>query len=472
MAKSARFLGRRAKQLIMVLSDVIAMPAALWTAFLLHTGTLRSEFDADRLAVRRHRPLHGSGIHPLGLYRAVSVSSASMRQSPSRSVSAFRRSRCCSSTVLSWNVRCRSPFSRSILRSRCLYVGASRFGARELLRMGNFGAEAGGHLWRRFGRRAVGHLALHQPAFPARGVRGRQPEIPRRERCAACRYSRRRNCPSCAARRGVELVFLALPSASRRRRGEIIERLSAQGFKVQTVPDISEIVSGQSRLEEIRDIDVHDLLGRDPVPPNPALLSACIRGKSILVTGAGGSIGSELCRQIMALAPRRLVLLEVSELALYEIERELRSRERAARQSHRAGRAAGQRAPQASRARDHDHVRDPDRVSRGCVQARADRRTQHDRGHSQQHLRHLQHGRSGARMPRRNLRAHLHRQGGESDQRHGLHQACRRDGAAGSAAAQSRHALLHGALRQRARVLRFGRAAVPRADSRRRARSR
>src|SRR6185295_18110466 len=76
---------------------------------------------------------------------------------------------------------------------------------------------------------------------------------------------------------------------------------------------------------EIRDIDVHDLLGRDPVPHNPALLCACIRGKSILVTGAGGSIGSELCRQIMELAPRRLILLEASELALYEIERELRS---------------------------------------------------------------------------------------------------------------------------------------------------
>jgi FlaA1/EpsC-like NDP-sugar epimerase len=106
---------------------------------------------------------------------------------------------------------------------------------------------------------------------------------------------------------------------------QIIESLSRQGFKVQTVPDIGEILAGRARLEEVRDVDVHDLLGRDPVPPNPALLSACVRGKSILVTGAGGSIGSELCRQIIELSPRRLVLLEVSELALYEIERELRS---------------------------------------------------------------------------------------------------------------------------------------------------
>jgi FlaA1/EpsC-like NDP-sugar epimerase len=124
---------------------------------------------------------------------------------------------------------------------------------------------------------------------------------------------------------GINVVLLALPSASRRRRTAIVDQLTPMGFKVQTVPNITEIISGQSRVEEVRDIDVHDLLGRDPVPPNQALLGACIRGKSILVTGAGGSIGSELCRQIIDLAPRRLVLLEVSELALYEIERELRS---------------------------------------------------------------------------------------------------------------------------------------------------
>jgi len=124
---------------------------------------------------------------------------------------------------------------------------------------------------------------------------------------------------------GTSLILLAIPSATRRRRREVIDRLTGLEFRVQTVPDVSEIVSGRARIEEVRDIEVHDLLGRDPVPPNQALLGACIRGKSVLVTGAGGSIGSELCRQIMALSPRRLVLLEVSEHALYEIERELRA---------------------------------------------------------------------------------------------------------------------------------------------------
>jgi FlaA1/EpsC-like NDP-sugar epimerase len=123
---------------------------------------------------------------------------------------------------------------------------------------------------------------------------------------------------------GIQRVLLALPSVSRRERYRIIERLEKLPVRVQTVPDIGQLVSGQARVDEIRDVDVADLLGRDPVPPNERLLDACIRGKSVMVTGAGGSIGAELCRQILHLGPRRLVLFELSELALYTIEQELR----------------------------------------------------------------------------------------------------------------------------------------------------
>src|SRR5205814_7145278 len=77
------------------------------------------------------------------------------------------------------------------------------------------------------------------------------------------------------------------------------------------------------QINELRDVDVGDLLGRDPVPPNPKLFGSSISGKCVLVTGAGGSIGSELCRQIIRLSPTRLVLLEMSEIALYNVEREL-----------------------------------------------------------------------------------------------------------------------------------------------------
>ena len=123
---------------------------------------------------------------------------------------------------------------------------------------------------------------------------------------------------------GTRRVLLAMPALSRRARREVLARLEPLGTHVQTVPAIGDLLSGAARVDELREIDAADLLGRDAVPPNPALFAACIRGKNVLVTGAGGSIGSELCRQILRQGPARLVLLEMSEFALYAIERELR----------------------------------------------------------------------------------------------------------------------------------------------------
>jgi len=122
---------------------------------------------------------------------------------------------------------------------------------------------------------------------------------------------------------GVTRVLLALPSVSRRRRLEIINQLEQFPLHVQTMPDTADLAAGNARVDDIREVDITDLLGRDPVPPNPKLLDACIRGKSVMVTGAGGSIGSELCLQIARLGPKRLVLLDLSEAALYTIDQAL-----------------------------------------------------------------------------------------------------------------------------------------------------
>jgi FlaA1/EpsC-like NDP-sugar epimerase len=126
------------------------------------------------------------------------------------------------------------------------------------------------------------------------------------------------------SRRSVASVMLAMPSCPRRQRQAILKSLEPYPVRVRTVPDISDIIAGHATVADVRDVDADDLLGRDPVAPNEALLDACIRGKVVLVSGAGGSIGSELCRQIVRLGPQRLLLLEISEPALYQIERELR----------------------------------------------------------------------------------------------------------------------------------------------------
>jgi FlaA1/EpsC-like NDP-sugar epimerase len=124
-------------------------------------------------------------------------------------------------------------------------------------------------------------------------------------------------------REGVREVILALPESRRRERHEILKRLQRFPVRVKTLPDMEDIATGRAAVSDLRPIDVEDLLGRDPVPADPALLALGIRGKSVLVTGAGGSIGSELVRQVLRQLPQRLVLLDVSEVALYEIEMEV-----------------------------------------------------------------------------------------------------------------------------------------------------
>ncbi len=121
----------------------------------------------------------------------------------------------------------------------------------------------------------------------------------------------------------VEEVLLALPSVSRSRRHEIITLLEPYSVHVRTLPGVSELAQGNIKIDDVREVTIEDLLGRDPVAPNEALLHKNITGKVVMVTGAGGSIGSELCRQILTLEPTILLLFEQSEYSLYAIEREL-----------------------------------------------------------------------------------------------------------------------------------------------------
>lgn len=121
-------------------------------------------------------------------------------------------------------------------------------------------------------------------------------------------------------------VLLALPSVSPRRRNEILNSLKVHKLAVRTLPGLSDIAIGKVSLSDVRDLDIDDLLGREPVMPNHILLAKNVVGKVVLVTGAGGSIGSELCRQILAITPAKLLLIEQSEFALYAIHQELEAK--------------------------------------------------------------------------------------------------------------------------------------------------
>jgi FlaA1/EpsC-like NDP-sugar epimerase len=122
---------------------------------------------------------------------------------------------------------------------------------------------------------------------------------------------------------GAQEILLALPSVSRGRRKEILEYLEGFSLHVRTVPDVSDLASGRVKVDHIQEVDIADLLGRDAVPPQQELFERCIRDKVVLVTGAGGSIGSELCRQIVSVGPRTLILFDHCEFNLYSIHSEL-----------------------------------------------------------------------------------------------------------------------------------------------------
>ncbi|OWY27285.1 nucleoside-diphosphate sugar epimerase/dehydratase [Herbaspirillum robiniae] len=121
-------------------------------------------------------------------------------------------------------------------------------------------------------------------------------------------------------------VLLAMPSLNRKRRNEILTQIRTARVAVRTLPSVTDLAQGKVSISDLRELDIDDLLGREPVMPNHILLAMNVRSKVVMVTGAGGSIGSELCRQILSVGPSKLLLIEQSEFALYSIHQELEAR--------------------------------------------------------------------------------------------------------------------------------------------------
>ncbi len=307
----------------MLLADLICIPAALWTAITLKLGTPFHGFGGSGwlyvAAVAASVPV----FTRLGLYRAV------VRFIGPRALVAVVAGVSVSTLLLlvvnalvlgeAIHISTFAIYSALAL----IYVGGSRLLARGLIHIRRLGSDrvaiyGAGAAGAQVANALMGSGRYYPVAF-VDDSRSLQSSI-----INGIEVFSPGDLPKLIAEEGVNTVLLALPSQSRRRRQEILHRLEPLSVHVQTVPDISDIVTGRATVEDIRDVDANDLLGRDPVPPNEQLFGACIRGKVVMVTGAGGSIGSELCRQILRLAPARLVLFEMSEFALYNIERELR----------------------------------------------------------------------------------------------------------------------------------------------------
>ncbi|WP_019627314.1 nucleoside-diphosphate sugar epimerase/dehydratase [Thioalkalivibrio sp. ALJT] len=319
-------LPRAYKRWLMVLADVIMLPLALWSGFAIR---LAEPFPPIMLQTWWLFPLVVVVGVPLfvklGLYRAV------IRFMGSRTIWAVGSGVVVLALVL-WAAAAIGKvddFPRSVPVNFAIvafiYVGGSRFLMRALYRsvlahdagaepVVIYGAgEAGVQLLsglKSGGRFRVVAFLDDDETLQGSSIDG----IPVRDLSALDHLIKRW---------GLRRLLLAIPSASRAERRDLLERLEACPLYIQTVPSMNAVVSGRARLDQLEDIDIADLLGRDPVPPDHALLKASIEDHVVMVTGAGGSIGSELCRRILRLKPRLLVLYERNEYLLYRIERDL-----------------------------------------------------------------------------------------------------------------------------------------------------
>jgi len=313
---------RSAKRAIMLISDAIAIPIALWAALV-----LKSDSFSPAIHISYFFAAVGAALSIfllLGLYRAI------IRFMGPRAMLKVVGGVSLSVLFLAaydrFDASAQLPLSAVAIywALALLYVVGSRFMVRYMFsrtrnghppaRVAIYGA---GDAGARLSSVLIGGPHFEPVLFvdDKKSLQGSQ--------INGIRVSDARDLPRLVRQHGIERILLAMPSASRRRRREILASLEPLGIHVQSLPDLSDIIAGKANIDELRDVDVGDLLGRDAVPPNPKLVESCIRNKCVMVTGAGGSIGSELCRQILRLAPRRLVLFEMSELALYNIQREL-----------------------------------------------------------------------------------------------------------------------------------------------------
>lgn len=316
-------LPRRCKQAILMVSDMIFMMIAIWSSIAFRLGHTNFTFHkAEYIAFAMTIIISMMVFLRMGLYRAV------VRFMGQQAILTIIRATVISSLFFScclFLTRGEVPRSSPFIYFGLLmfFIGGSRLFMRTLYqsslrKIGKkviiYGAGSAG----RQILTSIHHGGAYSPvcfidddvAMQGRIVNGLKVHSPDRLNEIVTVHE-------------VSHVLLAMPKAERERRRFIVQSLESLPVHVKTVPSFEDLIGGRAELTELQDVEIEDLLGREPVPPHPELLERCIIKKRVLVTGAGGSIGSELCRQIMASNPEELILFDCSEYALYKIHQEL-----------------------------------------------------------------------------------------------------------------------------------------------------
>ena len=328
MSRIATALPRSTKQIITIVVDFLSLFFAGWGAYCLRLGYWY-EPSAEQFALFLLAPVIAAPIFVInGLYRSV------IRYVGEQALLAIVKSM--GIATLLWTgvafmteMRGLEGVPRSVPLLYFMlatgFVAATRFGARWLLwlplrkRFSNeqiliYGAGQAGH-------QLATSLLQGDKLFPAAFVDD-NPNMVGKD-LGGLRVHSVNQLPWLIEHYEVSSVIVCLPDVSSEKRREVVELLEQHRLKVRILPGLSDIVSGRNLVSLVREVDVGDLLGRDPIAADPELLHKCITGKVVLVTGAGGSIGSELCHQIAALSPKQLILLDHSEPALYQVHRKV-----------------------------------------------------------------------------------------------------------------------------------------------------
>lgn len=335
-------LPRRYKRLIQVAADVVLVWTALWLAFVVRLGAIGDIHPlGGHLWLFLVAPIISIPLFVrFGMYRAV------MRYLGSDALITITKAVSISALVLAllvyWYQSAPALIPRSMVLNywwlSIMLIGGLRLVMRQYFMGGWFSAEKPYSLNKRdsglprvaiYGAGSAGNqlaaaLRVGRAMRPVAFIDD-DPNIATRV-IAGLRVYSAKHIQQLIKETGAVEILLALPSVSRLRRREILETLEHFPLHVRSVPGFNDLASGRVKVEDVQEVDIADLLGRDAVPPQQELFERCIRGNVVLVTGAGGSIGSELCRQIVATEPKTLLLLEHSEFNLYEIHSELEQR--------------------------------------------------------------------------------------------------------------------------------------------------